>query len=88
MQVDWYANEGPNFRQVDLRLEKQFQVPGTPGQVGLLVEALNVFNHDNYRNFQEFSHWGGGAVNANYRQPELWSADPGRRLQVGVNFGF
>jgi len=86
-KVDWFSEAGDAFKQVDLRLQKDIQLPGQ-GRVGLVVEAINLFDWANYRNYQEFSNWGGGAVNDNFRQPELWSADPGQRIQLGLNFGF
>jgi hypothetical protein len=85
-RVDWFTETGDMYKQVDLRLEKQFVLP--QGRVGVVAEAINVFDWANYRNYQEFSHWGGGALNDNFRKPELWSADPGQRLQLGLNFGF
>jgi hypothetical protein len=86
-RTSWYTEEGDNFRQVDLRLQKNFTVPGQ-GHVGLVVEAVNVFDYANYRNYQQFERWGGGAVNENFRRPELWSAEPGRRIQLGLDFRF
>jgi hypothetical protein len=86
-RTSWYTETGDAFRQVDLRLQKDFTVRGR-GTVGLVAEAINVFDHANYRNYQQFERWGGGAVNENFGQPELWSADPGRRMQLGLDFRF
>jgi hypothetical protein len=86
-RTSWYTETGDAFRQVDLRLQKDFMVRGR-GTVGLVAEAINVFDHANYRNYQQFERWGGGAVNENFGQPELWSADPGRRMQLGLDFRF
>jgi hypothetical protein len=86
VRVDWYSQDTPSFRQVDLRLAKDVLLP--QGRVGVLVEAINVFDHDNFRGYEEFSNWGGGAVNPNFGKPQTWTADPGRRLQLGLSFGF
>jgi hypothetical protein len=86
-RTSWYTETGDAFRQVDLRLQKDFMVRGR-GTVGLVAEAINVFDHANYRNYQQFERWGGGAVNENFGEPELWSADPGRRMQLGLDFRF
>lgn len=86
-RTSWYTEDPPNFKQVDLRLQKDFRVPGQ-GRVGLVAEAVNVFNTANYREYQQFEFWGGGARNENFGRPELWSADPGRRVQMGLDFRF
>jgi hypothetical protein len=85
-RTSWYTETGDPIRQVDLRLHKEFLLPR--GAIGLTAEAINVFNEANYRNYQQFERWGGGEVNANFRKPELWSADPGRRMQLGLDFRF
>jgi hypothetical protein len=85
--TDWYSQDPQNFRQVDLRLQKDFVMPGR-GQIGLVAEAVNVFDHANYRAYQQFARWGGGDVNENFGKPELWSADAGRRVQIGLDFRF
>jgi hypothetical protein len=87
-RTDWFTQEGNNFRQVDLRLQKDFRLPRQDGHIGLVVEAVNVFDHANYRNYQQYAVWGGGGVNPDFGKPELWSADPGRRLQLGLDFRF
>ncbi|HSJ14642.1 MAG TPA: TonB-dependent receptor [Longimicrobiales bacterium] len=86
-QVDWFSETGDAFRQVDLRLEKRFVVPGTPGRVGLEVHAINVFDHDNYREYWDLASNAGGPI-ANFGEPKWFTADPGRRLQLGLNFEF
>jgi hypothetical protein len=84
--VDWYSQDPPDFKQVDLRLEKNVGLPGR-GEVGVLVEFINVFNHENFRGYEEFAKFGGGTVNANFGKPQPWTADQGRRIQLGLNFG-
>jgi hypothetical protein len=83
--VDWYSEDAPNYRQVDVRLQKDFML--AQGRIGLMAELINAFDHDNFRGFEEFSNWGGGAVNDNFGKPQTWTADQGRRLQLGLNFG-
>jgi hypothetical protein len=90
--TDWYSQDAPNFRQVDLRLHKAFMLPGQ-GEVGLAIEAINVFDHANYRTYRSL--WRtppnpdrpDGLV-PDFGTADLGSADPGRRLQVGLDFRF
>jgi hypothetical protein len=82
----WFTETGDPIHQVDMRLQKDFRVPR--GTVGLVAEAVNVFNTANYRGYEEFEFWGGGARNENFGQPQFWSADPGRRMQLGLDFRF
>jgi hypothetical protein len=85
-RTSWFTETGDPIRQVDMRLQKDFRVQR--GTVGLVAEAVNLFNHANYRSYEQFERWGGGAVNENFGQAQLWSADPGRRLQLGLDFRF
>jgi hypothetical protein len=85
--TDWYSEDASNFKQVDLRLHKSFNLP-RQGQIGIVAEVINAFDHSNYRSFNQFERWGGGAVNADFRRPDLGSADPGRRMQFGLDFRF
>jgi len=84
--VAWYSVDAPDFRQVDLRLEKQVSL-AAQGKVGVIFEVLNVFNHDNFRNYEELAFTEGGNANANFGKPVLDSYYPGRRLQLGLSFG-
>jgi hypothetical protein len=86
-RTSWYTEDAENFKQVDLRLQKDFAVPGR-GTIGLVAEGINVLDQANYRNYQQYEKWGGGAVNENFGKPELWSADQGRRVQFGLDFRF
>jgi hypothetical protein len=86
VQTDWYSQDPPDFRQVDLRFEKGFGVTGR-GNVGIVFELLNAFNHDNFRGYEELARFEGGGANQNYAQPQTWTADQGRRIQLGLNFG-
>jgi hypothetical protein len=90
--TDWYSQDAPNFRQVDLRLHKAFNLP-RQGQIGLVAEAINVFDHDNYRTFRTLyrvptSDGNPTGLIPEFGTPDLGSADPGRRLQVGLDFRF
>jgi hypothetical protein len=85
VKVDFFSQEGDPFKQVDLRLEKGVTVPGQ-GRVGLMVELLNVFNTANYKGYDELSNFGGGGANAHFGKPWFGTADPGRRIQLGLNF--
>ena len=87
-QVLTFASEdAPSFRQVDLRLQKDFTIRGT-GRVGLVVEAVNVFDHDNFRGFEQLYRFTDGQLNQRFGRPIFDQADTGRRLQVGLNFGY
>jgi hypothetical protein len=83
--IDYNSQTGDSFQQVDLRLEKRFSLP-RQGNVGLILEGVNIFNHTNYRNYEELRNFEGGAVNANFGNAQWWTADNGRRIQVGLNF--
>jgi hypothetical protein len=84
--VDWYSQDPPDFRQVDVRLEKIVRLP-SQARVGVTFEVLNLFNHDNFRSFEELARFEGGSLNSNFGNPRLDSADQGRRLQLGLNVG-
>ncbi|HEY0671294.1 MAG TPA: hypothetical protein VGD27_03455, partial [Longimicrobiales bacterium] len=75
----------PDFRQVDFRLEKRVSL--AQGNVGVIVELLNAFNHDNFRGYEELYRFDNGSTNASFGQPQTWTADQGRRFQLGLNFG-
>ncbi|HSL70758.1 MAG TPA: hypothetical protein VK864_10990, partial [Longimicrobiales bacterium] len=87
VQVDFNSEDSPNFRQVDLGVEKAVAVPGR-GKVGVLAEVINLFDHENFRGYEELFKFGGGAENQNFAKPLTWTADTGRRLQLGLNFEF
>jgi hypothetical protein len=85
VNVDFFSQVGTPFKQVDLRLEKSVGVPGR-GNVGVTAEVINVFNTANYRGYDELSNFGGGSPNEHFGRPWFGTADPGRRVQVGLNF--
>jgi hypothetical protein len=84
-QTDWYTEDAPNFKQMDLRLQKDFMLPGQ-GRVGLIVEAINIFDEANFRGFRTLYRTPGGLID-NFGTPDPNTADPGRRFQIGLDFG-
>lgn len=88
VQVGWAEGDGDGFRQVDMRLEKGLRVPGSRARAGLTVEVINLFDDANYREYEALSRFDNGSANASFGQPLWWTADPGRRVQLGLNFGF
>lgn len=86
VRIDWFSEDPPDFKQVDLRLEKS--VATGRGRIGAVAEIINAFDHKNFRGFEEFAMFGGGAVNGNFAKPQPWTADTGRRFQLGLNFDF
>jgi hypothetical protein len=91
--ISWYTEDADNFRQVDLRLQKSFNLPGQ-GQIGLIAEAINVFDHANYRSYRTLYRVynpdspATGTLIDNFGTPDLGSADPGRRFQLGLDFRY
>src|SRR5687767_670501 len=85
--TDWYSQDAPNFRQVDLRLQKNIALP-RQRHVGLIVEAINVFDWANYGSFRTLYRVPGGRILDEFGTPDLGTADPGRRLQLGLDFRF
>jgi hypothetical protein len=98
VQVDWAGADAPNFSQVDLRLQKDIRTGGD-GKVGLIAEVVNLFNEENFREYEGLAYFAGtpdgqgGRIprsnpNASFGQPLSWTSDTGRRLQLGVDFRF
>jgi Carboxypeptidase regulatory-like domain/TonB dependent receptor/TonB-dependent Receptor Plug Domain len=85
VQVDWYSEDSPDFKQVDLRLQKDFLLPNQ-SRVGLVIEGINIFDTANYRSYQEIAAFQDRA-NDDFGKPNLDQADLGRRLQLGLNVG-
>ncbi|HVR96803.1 MAG TPA: TonB-dependent receptor [Thermoanaerobaculia bacterium] len=73
------------YRTVDLRFQKDFVVG--PGEIGIIAEAFNVFDYENYGCFNGFIAPTSGPPNPNYGKPSCL-IEPGRRLQFGLNFSF
>jgi hypothetical protein len=73
------------FRSVDLRLEKDFGIG--PGQLGLVAEAFNVFDYENYGCHNGFIPPLDADPNPNFGKPGCL-VEPGRRLQFGVRYSF
>jgi hypothetical protein len=73
------------YRAVDLQADKAFRVGGQH-RVSVMFQAFNVFSFDNFTGYQ------GNiptppAVNINFGRPSNL-IDPGRRLQIGLRYGF
>lgn len=75
------------FRSMDLRLEKDFTIG--PGQLGLIAEAFNIFDYENYGCIDGFIRPinDPNGPNPNYGKPGCL-VEPGRRLQFGVKYAF
>jgi len=72
------------FRTMDLRLEKDIKIG--PGQLGLVAEAFNIFDAENFGCFDGFIARL-PEVNANFGKPGCL-IEPGRRLQFGLRYDF
>jgi hypothetical protein len=88
VQVGWAEGEGDTFRQVDLRMEKGLRVPGGRARTAISLEVINLFDDANYREYEALSRFDNGTENANFGDPLWWTADPGRRVQLGLELGF
>jgi carboxypeptidase family protein/TonB-dependent receptor-like protein len=85
-KVFWAIEDPPDFRQVDVRLQKNFRLP-TVEKVGLIFEVINVFNYANFREADDFYRNDAGVINQNFGRPRWWTGDTGRRLQLGLTVG-
>jgi hypothetical protein len=73
------------YQNMDARLEKDLHFAS--GQTAsVLVDLFNAFNSDNFGCYETQINPGGAAANKNYGKPNC--AGLGRRLQVGVRYGF
>jgi hypothetical protein len=73
------------FQNMDVRLEKDLHF-ASQQTAGLLFDVFNVFNSDNFGCYETTIQPGGATANANYGKPNC--AGLGRRLQVGIRYGF
>jgi hypothetical protein len=80
------SQEGQDFRQVDVRVQKDFRLP-TVEKVGLIVEVINLFNHGNFAEYEEVYRFDNGQLHQNFGRPKWWTGDIGRRVQVGLTVG-
>jgi hypothetical protein len=80
------AEEGADFKQVDVRLQKDFRLP-TVERLGLVVEVINLFNNANFREYNDLYRFDNGSLVSNFGQPKWFTGDIGRRLQVGLTLG-
>jgi hypothetical protein len=86
-KVVYWATEDPDdFRQVDLRVQKDFRLP-TVERVGVVLEVINVFNNANFREFEDVYRFDNGSLHQNFARPKWWTGDVGRRLQLGLTVG-
>ncbi len=75
-----FANEN-----LDLRLQKDLPLRG--GQrVGVILDLYNAFNSANFDQYNTYIAPLSGAPNTQYGTPN--AAAPGRRLQIGLRYGF
>jgi hypothetical protein len=80
------AEEGEQFKQVDVRLQKDFQLPQVE-RVSLIAEVINLFNNANFREYHDVYRYDNQSLNASFGQPRWWTGDVGRRLQLGLSVG-
>ncbi len=73
------------YRSLDLQAEKAFRFNGIH-QVSLIFQGFNIFSYDNFSGYQGFIPTL-PAVNINFGRPGSL-VDPGRRLQLGLRYGF
>jgi hypothetical protein len=84
-QFDFLIPNAWAYRSVDLRAEKQFVINGTQ-RIGIAFEGVNVFSFDNFSDYDGFLPTPPN-TNPMYGRPRN-VIDPGRRLQVGIRYGF
>jgi hypothetical protein len=84
--VHWAAEDAGDFRQVDLRVQKDFRLP-TVERVGIVVEVINLFNHANFREHEDVYRFDNGSLHQNFARPKWFTGDIGRRLQLGLTVG-
>ncbi|MEO8577026.1 MAG: carboxypeptidase regulatory-like domain-containing protein [Gemmatimonadales bacterium] len=73
------------FQNMDIRVDKDLRF-ASQQTASVIVDVFNVFNSDNLGCFETTIQPGGPAANANYGKPNC--AGLGRRLQLGVRYGF
>ena len=77
---------GPWFKNVDLRLRKDFPTFGGT-RLGVTADLFNVLNTDNLGCFQDVAVQPGGTPNPEFGNATCVIADP-RRFQVGIQYDF
>lgn len=73
------------YRSVDLQLEKAFRL-GSVHRISVMFQGFNIFSYDNFSGYQGFIPTL-PAVNLNFGRPSSL-IDTGRRLQLGLRYGF
>ena len=82
----WASEDPPDFKQVDVRLQKSFSMP-TVQRVGLIVEVINLFNTANFDEYEQTYRYDNGQLNSAFGRPHWWRGQVGRRLQLGLTVG-
>ncbi|HEY0139952.1 MAG TPA: TonB-dependent receptor [Thermoanaerobaculia bacterium] len=77
------TGESPSWTTVDLRLDKGFHFG--PTEIGVVLEAFNLFNEERYQYFNDFL---GPEGNPNLGKPTAIVGGSQRRYQFGLRFGF
>jgi hypothetical protein len=81
-----HFGEGDNFNQIDLRLTKEFELPGQIGRLELIAEVFNVLNVENFGGYDGFIP-PVGETNPNFGQPNALGGPP-RSFQLGARYRF
>jgi hypothetical protein len=80
-----HFGDGDDFSQIDLRLTKEFQLPGQTGSLELIAEVFNVLNTVNFGGYDGFIPPEG--IGPNFGQPNALGGPP-RSFQVGARYKF
>ena len=83
VKTSFASQEGKDFQQVDVRLLKNFGFSGSR-KMGLSFEVINLFNHDNFREYEQTYRYDNHQLNPAFGRPQWWTGDIGRRLQIGL----
>lgn len=74
------------FRQVDVRLAKEFAIYGKQ-RLSIFAEAFNIFDFENFGGYDGYIPPSAEPPNPNFGQPSVLIGPP-RSLQVGLAYGF
>jgi hypothetical protein len=77
--------DGDDFRQVDVRLSKEIDLPAETGSVEFIAEVFNLFNTVNYTAFDNFIARL-PEVNPNFGNPN--QVAPPRSFQLGLRYRY
>ncbi|MBI2220204.1 MAG: TonB-dependent receptor [Acidobacteria bacterium] len=84
-QFDFIVPNAWAFRSVDLQVERAFRFAERHA-VSVIFQGFNIFSFDNFTGYEGFIPTL-PATNPNFGRPSSL-IDPGRRLQLGVRYGF